>query len=211
MATGNFYYKDKLFVVKDEGDDSYDYLTASMRDLLNKLASEAKSKNKDVMLTVVAESTPFTPNSEFNNNHYTNQHGSIIAETEFMDVTINLTLNVLVRAGYYEDANIDHLLSVQADGIDCVETATADDILDSFNLEDMADMGYSEEWIAENKHELEKRLTDMRKIVLEAYSVVTGEFATEHKKDAQMSNGETFYSLSKSDGAKMFEVLDYTA
>lgn len=210
MATGNFYYKDRLFVVVDEGDDSYDVLTYNIRGLLNKLAREAKSKNKDIMLTVLEESVPFTPKSECNNRYYTNQHGSIIAETEFMNVNITVMLDVLVRAGYYEHANIDHALSIEADGIELPETATANDVLDSFDLVDMADMGFSESWIAENKHELEKRLTDMRKIVLETYSVVTGQFATEHKLDAQMSNGEAFYSQSEPDDVPAFEVLDYS-
>ena len=210
MAAANFDYKDRLFVVKDEGDDSYEILTANIRDLMNKLAKQAGSKDSEITLVVGAEDKPFPAKGENSNSHYGNQHGYILAEAAFMDLYIAVRLNVIVRTGYYSDANIDYQLALEVEGTTHLETDGAEAVFDNLDLEEMDEMGYSEDVIEASKPQLDELLNNMRKIVLEGFEVITGELATEYKNNATFSSGETIYGTVE----RMvipFEVLDYSA
>ena len=205
MSTSNFFFKNKLYVVAIEDEHDYNRLTTNIQELLNKIKESGQSKNKLITMDIYSADKPEHYTGRGSNDYPTTQNGQITLTADFMGIELNLNLKVLVRSGYYSDANIDYVWSLEADDALCQNNVGAQDILDTYDSDDIdIDKAYA------NKEQLDKLLLDMRLLALETYLVVAKSFGEEYHVTNQFSNGETFYEKSAV-GKLNYNVLDYVA
>lgn len=203
MSTSNFFYKNKLYLVAIEDELDYDCLSNNIQELMSKIKETAKSKNKLITMNVLATDKAQPFNGIGSNSYPTMQNGQVVLTADFMGIELELNLKILLRSGYYRDANIDYVWSLEADDALCQNNVNAEDILDTYDSDDIdIKKAYA------NKEQLDKLLLDMRLLALETYLVVAKSFGKEYHMTNQFSNGETFYEKSV-EGKLNYNVLDY--
>lgn len=205
MSTSNFFFKNKLYAVAIEDEHDYDCLTTNIQTLLGKMKESAQSKNKLITMNIYSSDKPEYFTGIGSNSYPTTQSGQVTLTADFMGIELELNLKILLRSGYYRDANIDYVWSLEADDALCQNNVDAQDILDTYDSDDMdIDKAYA------NKEQLDKLLLDMRLLALETYLVVAKSFCEEYHVTNQFSNGETFYEKSAV-GKLNYNVLDFDA
>ena len=205
MSTSNFYYKNKLYAVAIQDELDYDRLISNIQELLSKMKESAKSKNKLINMNIYSTGKAEYFRGAGSNSYPTTENGQLILTADFMGIELKLNLEILVRSGYYQDANIDYVWSLEADDALCQNNVDAQDILNTYDSDDLdIELAYA------NQEQLNKLLLDMRLLALEFYLVVAKSFGEEYHMTNQFSNGETFYEKSAV-GKLNYNVLDYAA
>ena len=219
MGTSNFHYKDKLFMVEidneyetEDGEIvfdewAFDNYREWMVEELAEISKTLKSKNKKIELNLYPESKPqYCHNSPY--SFPACSYAELQVESEFMGVSLELTLKVLLRSGYYEHANIDYEWSLNVEGIEFDVEGT--DAFDVFEWIDFRYTGINNGLIAINKKHLDVRLitmANMANMATEVFEFIAKRLSTsEYTCAVQFSNGETLFSKveSEEEGPTLF-------
>lgn len=202
MATSNFKFIDKLYVVELEDECSYGDFIDNAQCFLSELDKKTKSKSKKIDLDIYAIDKPYAIRR---NNDDANVFGQVRADTTFMDIDVRIEMDLLIRNGYYSDANIDYACNISVDGIDANMDEDADYLFGYLDLSH-----YPEGLIEMNKKNLDKRLESMKKLLLETFNLIGKTLGTEYEVEQRFSNGETFYGKANTATAPL-EMLNYAA
>jgi hypothetical protein len=207
MGTSNFAYKDTLYAVEIEEDFEREFLRDELQELMNTLEKKATSKNKTIELDIYALDTPKSSNcyNGFERNFPSSIYGRVVAKSTFMGIDLRIDLDILVRSGYYEHVNIDYEWELEAEGNTGLIDDGAHEILSFIDMEH-----FPEGLIEMNKKHLDKRLDNMRALVLEAYHHIGKSVATEYRQAARFSDGTTMYEKA-SDEVKNPELMAIAA
>ena len=195
MGTSNFAYKDTLYAVEIEEDFERDFLRDELQELMSTLEKKATSKNKAIELDIYALDTPKSSNcyNGFERNFPSSIYGRAVAKSTFMGIDLRIDLDILVRSGYYEHVNIDYDWELEAEGVTGLIDDGAHEILSFLDMEH-----FPEGLIEMNKKHLDKRLDDMRAVVLEAYHHIGKSVATEYHQVARFSDGTKLHEKATS-------------
>ena len=207
MGTSNFAYKDTLYAVEIEEDFEREFLRDELQELMSTLEKTATSKNKAIELDIYALDTPKSSSSYngFERNFPSSIYGNVVAKSTFMGIDLRIDLDILVRSGYYEHVNIDYDWELEAEGCTGIIEDTAHDILSYIDMEH-----YPEGLIAMNTKHLDKRLDDMRALVLEAYHHIGKSVATKYHQVGRFSDGTKLHEKAASE-AKAPELMAIAA
>lgn len=194
MGTSNFAYKDTLYAVIIEDEYDSENLHENMNSLLSELEKTAKSKNKNIELDIYPLDKPqwSKSNDRIERNFSSKIHGEVRVKSTFMGFDLDLTLNVLVRNGYYEHLNIDYDMNLHIDGCEGFEDDDAAGIFGWLELDHLP-AGL----IVMNTKYLDKRLDAMKALALEAYHHIGNHLGTEYNMTARFSNGETSFAKAE--------------
>lgn len=191
MATGNFYYKDKLCVVETPTNDIQDKLTADMHQLLTEINDNlaSKSVSDTTSITIKAEDEPYWSDDNNGQSYCAMKHGTVAIRSTIFDMAVELDLSVLVRNGYYDHLNIDHNSRLSCNGLEVNADYTAYDILEAFSDDEI-----SFELTDANYDAFDKRLDDMRALASSIFNHVGTTLGTEYGQRTVGSNGEAGFA-----------------
>ena len=194
MGTSNFAYKDTLYAVEIEDEFDVENLAENIHELMNDLDKTAKSKNKNLELDIYALNKPEwnKSNSRIERNFSSKHHGDVRVKSTFMGIDLDLTLQVLIRNGYYEHVNIDYDWMLEVEGLESCEDEDAAFILEWLDTDHLP-AGL----VAMNTKNLDKRLDGMKALALEAYHHIGKKLGTEYNMTARFSNGETMFAQAE--------------
>lgn len=200
MGTSNFAYKDTLYAVEIEDEFCHESLAESIHDLMSELGTNAKAKNKNIELDIYPLDKPTwsKSNSRLERNFSSKVFGEVRVKSTFMGIDLDLTLEILVRNGYYEHVNIDYDWQLDIEGIESCEDEDAAYILDWLDVDHLP-AGL----VAMNTKNLDKRLDAMKALALEAYHHIGKYLGTEYNMTARFSNGETMFAKADEKAEKL--------
>lgn len=200
MGTSNFAYKDTLYAVIIEDEYDSENLDENMNSLLSELETTAKAKNKNIELDIYPLDKPVwsKSTSRIERNFSSKIHGEVRVKSTFMGFDLDLTLNVLVRNGYYEHLNIDYDMSLHIDGCEGFEDDNAEGIFGWLDVDHLP-AGL----IVMNTKNLDKRLDAMKALALESYHHIGKHLGTEYDMTARFSNGETIFDKAEEKAEKL--------
>lgn len=184
MATGNFYNNNasNIYAIFQENEFD-DFIYDDVKDnILNDL--DAYVKNSKACLG-------------YSNNYY--RDASMVEVIELTDeiagVPLTVSIELLMRSGYYEGANLDYEINYN------IESVEFDDITDTFQAYfDVAtySFGLSEGLATIQAKNASNRLEAMRSELVENVEKILKENCTHVLQvSARFSNGETWYSEIK--------------
>ena len=194
MGTSNFAYKDTLYAVEIENEYDIEDLAENLYELMEKLDKKARAVNKKIDLDIYPLKKPewLRDNSRIERNFPAKHYGDVRVKSTFMGIDLDLTLQILVRNGYYEHVNIDYKWNIEIDGLESCEDEDAAYILDWVDVDHLP-----EGLIAMNTKNLDKRLNEMKALAIEAYHHIGKYLGTEYNLTARFSNGETMFAQAE--------------
>ena len=112
----------------------------------------------------------------------------------YLNIQFEFHINLFLRSGYYEAANLDYEIEWTLNGCDYYEDI--DSIIDEINYDPTA-YGINQGIWAIRKSNLEDKLLELQSNTIEHAEAILKQISTPYGVTAQFSNGETIYTKLK--------------
>ena len=181
MSTSNFYTKniDSIYAVELNNEFEYDILIEDIREKL--ITNEEYNFSHE-------------DGSDYDRNYEGNIFANGGVSFNFCDVSVNISIDTIIRAGYYTGANFDYdvTVTIEDEEIDWFDYYGSIENVCSYWIEQYNNKGLAELHKTNLVYKIENTVTELIDFVESVYK----QYSTELAIQERFSNGETIYTVA---------------
>lgn len=192
----DFLFKDTLYVVEGTTVQAQDKFKVEMRDFLVALSKKAKSNDKNISLSIIANEPAVVELDCYEHSHPSLNYAQVNIQSELMGLKLIMTMSVLLRSGYHDYLNIDYAEQLTINTVEFSSNQDAGYVIDFFLNDCMSEDVFDEDLLVKNKQDIAKRMTDIRMLSTEVFDHIGNNLGHRYLRIVEDSQGEFPYIKS---------------